>query len=51
MRVAWKKPERRWQTAAGKKLALSIYEKARPRYHAISRRTLDGILGYESPAK
>jgi aminopeptidase N len=30
----------------GKARALAIYEKARPRYHAVSRRTLDALLGY-----
>jgi hypothetical protein len=30
----------------GKARALAIYEKARPRYHAVSRRTLDAMLGY-----
>jgi leukotriene-A4 hydrolase len=29
----------------GKARALSIYEKARPRYHAVSQRTLDAMLG------
>jgi len=33
----------------GKTRALAIYEKARPRYHAVSRRTLDAMLGH--PAK
>ena len=34
------------KTEAGKERALAIYRRARPRYHAISRRTLDGILGW-----
>jgi aminopeptidase N len=31
----------------GKARALAIYRKARPRYHAVSQRTLDAMLGYE----
>ena len=30
----------------GKTRAAAIYKKARPRYHAVSRRTLDAMLGY-----
>jgi leukotriene-A4 hydrolase len=30
----------------GKLRARNIYEKARPRYHAVSQRTLDALLGY-----
>ena len=30
----------------GKARALAIYEKARPRYHAVAQRTLDALLGY-----
>jgi len=30
----------------GKERALAIYGKARPRYHAVSQRTLDAMLGY-----
>lgn len=30
----------------GKERALSIYRRARPRYHAVSRRTLDALLGF-----
>jgi hypothetical protein len=30
----------------GKARALAIYGKARPRYHAVSQRTLDSLLGY-----
>ncbi|MBL8727550.1 MAG: M1 family metallopeptidase [Planctomycetes bacterium] len=32
--------------ADGKARALAIYRKARPRYHAVSQRTLDAMLGY-----
>ncbi len=33
---------------SGKKdMALSIYKKARPNYHAVSRETMDELLGYE----
>ncbi|MBX3463493.1 MAG: M1 family metallopeptidase [Planctomycetes bacterium] len=31
----------------GKARALAIYRRARPRYHAVSQRTLDALLGYE----
>jgi hypothetical protein len=31
----------------GKAKALAIYQKARPRYHAVSQRTLDQMLGYK----
>ena len=31
----------------GKARALAIYTKARPRYHAVSQRTLDAMLGYQ----
>jgi hypothetical protein len=34
------------RTPEGKTRALSIYEKARPGYHAISRQTLDELLGF-----
>lgn len=30
----------------GKTRALAVYERARPRYHAVSKRTLDDMLGY-----
>ncbi|MBL8753054.1 MAG: leukotriene A4 hydrolase C-terminal domain-containing protein, partial [Planctomycetes bacterium] len=30
----------------GKARALAIYQKARPRYHAVSQRSLDALLGY-----
>jgi hypothetical protein len=30
----------------GKLRALALYKKARPRYHAVSRRTLDAMLGF-----
>ncbi|MBL9079594.1 MAG: M1 family metallopeptidase [Planctomycetes bacterium] len=33
-------------TEGGKDRALAIYRKARPRYHAVSQRTLDAMLGY-----
>ena len=32
----------------GKARALAIYEKARPRYHAVAQRTLDAMLGYSA---
>jgi len=32
----------------GKERAMEIYEKARPNYHAVSRGTLDDILGFNS---
>jgi leukotriene-A4 hydrolase len=32
----------------GRERALAIYAKARPRYHAVSRRTLDALLGYRA---
>ena len=35
------------KTEQGKAVALEIYGRARPRYHAISQRTLDGILGVD----
>lgn len=35
------------KTDAGKQRALSIYERARPRYHAVSRRTLDELLDWQ----
>lgn len=34
----------------GKSRALALYTKARPRYHAVSQRTLDAMLGYTPPA-
>jgi hypothetical protein len=34
------------KTDAGKARAKAIYAKARPLYHSISRRTLDGIVGW-----
>jgi hypothetical protein len=33
------------KTPAGKELALAIYQKARPGYHAVTAQTIDGILG------
>ncbi len=36
-------------SADGKARAMAIYKKARPRYHAVSRRTLDALLGYQNP--
>lgn len=33
------------KSEAGKKRALTIYQKARPNYHAVSRATLDDLLG------
>jgi len=33
----------------GKARALAIYQRARPRYHAVSQRTLDAMLGYQQP--
>ena len=33
-------------TDGGKARALAIYQRARPRYHAVSQRTLDAMLGY-----
>ncbi len=30
----------------GNARALAIYERARPRYHTVSQRTLDAMLGY-----
>jgi leukotriene-A4 hydrolase len=35
-------------TADGKARAIAIYQKARPRYHAVSQRTLDALLGVDS---
>ncbi|NOX38347.1 MAG: M1 family metallopeptidase [Calditrichaeota bacterium] len=35
-------------TPEGKQLALRIYRKARPMYHAISRNTIDAILGWHA---
>lgn len=35
-------------TPAGKKRGRAIYEKARPRYHAVSTGTIDEILGWEA---
>jgi leukotriene-A4 hydrolase len=35
------------ETPGGRDRALSIYRRARPRYHAVSQRTLDAMLGYE----
>lgn len=35
------------KTEEGKKLALEIYTKARPNYHAVSTNTLDKLLGWE----
>lgn len=37
------------KTDAGKVRAMSIYQKARPRYHAVAVRTLDPMLGYRDP--
>ncbi|MFN8640151.1 MAG: M1 family metallopeptidase [Candidatus Binatia bacterium] len=34
-------------TPGGKERALALYARARPRYHAVSQRTLDAMLGYE----
>ena len=34
-------------TPAGRERALSIYARARPRYHAVSTKTLDGLLGWQ----
>ena len=34
------------KTEAGSKRAKEIYARARPRYHAISTGTIDGILGW-----
>ena len=34
----------------GKARALAIYERARPRYHAVATRTLDDMLGYGAGA-
>ncbi|MBL8749927.1 MAG: M1 family metallopeptidase [Planctomycetes bacterium] len=33
-------------TNGGKERALAIYQRARPRYHAVAQRTLDAMLGY-----
>ena len=38
------------RTDEGRVMARAIYDKARPMYHAISRRTLDPIVGWETPA-
>ncbi len=35
-------------SADGQARALAIYAKARPRYHAVSQRTLDAMLGYKT---
>ncbi len=35
------------QTPEGKQFALEIYREARPMYHAISRNTIDAILGWK----
>jgi hypothetical protein len=35
------------RTAAGQQLARSIYPRARPGYHAITRRTLDALLDWK----
>lgn len=37
-------------TPEGKEWALRVYERARPGYHAVSRGTIDGILGWEEGA-
>ena len=37
-------------TPEGKAWALRVYERARPGYHAVSRGTIDGILGWEEGA-
>ncbi len=34
------------QQPGGKERALAIYQKARPRYHAVSQRSLDALLGW-----
>ncbi len=39
------------QTPEGKQLALEIYREARPMYHAISRNTIDAIVGWEENDK
>ena len=36
------------KTDAGRRRALSIYEKARPGYHAVSVRTVDTLLGWDA---
>ncbi len=36
------------QTPEGKQLATTIYTKARPSYHAVSRQTIDKVLGYSA---
>lgn len=35
------------KTEEGKKMALSIYEKARPNYHFVSVNSIDAMLGYQ----
>ena len=35
------------KSAAGKERAEAIYQEARPNYHAVSRETLDKLLGYQ----
>ena len=35
------------ETEASKKMALAIYQKARPTYHPISYMTIDGIVGWD----
>ena len=37
------------KTAAGQQLARSVYPRARPGYHAITRRTLDALLEWQAP--
>ena len=34
------------RTATGQVLARGVYARARPGYHAITRRTLDALLGW-----
>jgi leukotriene-A4 hydrolase len=36
------------KTADGKKMAMAIYERARPGYHAVAVQTIDEILGYKN---
>lgn len=38
------------KTAAGQQLARAVYPRARPGYHAITRHTLDGLLGHTPDA-
>ena len=35
------------KTKEGKKMALEIYEEARPNYHSVSRNTIDEVLDYQ----